>query len=67
MSLTKLKERIQRAKAFRLKNKNYVKDLILEEKNNSPSLDDQFSKNYKLNLLADKSNLKYLYPDEPKD
>jgi hypothetical protein len=44
-----------------------VKDLILEDKNLSPSLDDQFQKNYKLNLLADKSNLKHLYPDEPKD
>jgi hypothetical protein len=44
-----------------------VKDLILEDKNLSPSLEDQFQKNYKLNLLADKSNLKHLYPDEPKD
>jgi hypothetical protein len=39
----------------------------LENKNKSPAIEEQFEKNYKLNLLADKSNLKYLYPDEQKD
>lgn len=41
-----------------------MKDLILENKNESPALEENFEKNYKLNLLADKSNIKFIYPDE---